>query len=418
MLDNDPLLKLSRRNWLIDSLLSPVLDAYILHLHSHRYAPSTILIYLGALAHFAFWCKCEHFKVEDIDERLMIQFVKIHLPVCSCPTRCRRGQIDATSALKLLIAVGRRESFIGKITKLPRTKIDIELDEFSDYLLNVRCVASSTCVYMQKHVRSLIHRVSCDENTVPKLKINDVEEFVLDFAQRWQPNSLKEIRASIRNYLSFRAVHGDDTQALIANLPVLAYRGPAKLPQILSDLQLDLFLRSFDQTTPVGQRDFAIARCLVDLGLRGQEAANLSLDSFDWREGIVTVVGGKRRRTHKLPLNLQTGEAIARYIREGRPSSSNRALFVRHTAPYDVPITVSTIRIAMTRAFIRCGLPQFCSTHVLRRTSATRLQNAGVSLKGIADVLGHRSIESVKFYARVDICSLRTIALPWPEKQS
>jgi site-specific recombinase XerD len=80
---------------------------------------------------------------------------------------------------------------------------------------------------------------------------------------------------------------------------------------------------------------------------------------------------------------------------------------------------VAAIRNAMNRAFVRCGLrDQFCNTHVLRRTTATRLQRAGASVKEIADLLRHRSIDTASAYACVDLEGLRAVALPWPGSRS
>lgn len=80
------------------------------------------------------------------------------------------------------------------------------------------------------------------------------------------------------------------------------------------------------------------------------------------------------------------------------------------------PLSVPAIRSAMGRAFARCGLSDlFCSTHVLRHTTAVRLQKSGASLKEIADLLGHKNLDTTSRYARVDLEGLRSVAMPWPE---
>ncbi len=159
-----------------------------------------------------------------------------------------------------------------------------------------------------------------------------------------------------------------------------------------------------------------MARCLLDLGLRGDEATRLTLEAVDWRNATVTLRHTKSQRAQCLPLLTQTGEALARYLREGRPHTDSRVLFLRHRAPFGVPLRVAAIRSAMNRAFVRCGLAgQFCNTHVLRRTMATRLQRQGISVKEIADVLRHRDVNAARVYARVDLERLRGVALPWPE---
>ena len=132
-----------------------------------------------------------------------------------------------------------------------------------------------------------------------------------------------------------------------------------------------------------------------------------------WRRAMLTISGTKSKRIQQLPLPASTGESVALYLRQGRPQTTSRRLFVRHRAPLDRPLSVPAIRNSMTRAFARCGLSdKFCNTHVLRRTMATQLQRAGVSVKEIADVLRHKSLDTAYSYARVDVEQLRAMTLP------
>jgi len=76
------------------------------------------------------------------------------------------------------------------------------------------------------------------------------------------------------------------------------------------------------------------------------------------------------------------------------------------------------MREDVRRAYRRAGLDaRLTGTHVLRHTAATRMLRAGVSLKEIADVLGHRSLDTSAIYAKVDRSALTEVALPWPEGQ-
>ena len=98
-----------------------------------------------------------------------------------------------------------------------------------------------------------------------------------------------------------------------------------------------------------------------------------------------------------------------------RPPSTSRALFVRHRAPFNTPITVELVRGAIRRAFGRCGLgDRYTGTHVLRHTAAVRMRCSGASLKEVADVLRHRSLDTTMIYSKVDLPRLATVAAPWP----
>lgn len=149
---------------------------------------------------------------------------------------------------------------------------------------------------------------------------------------------------------------GDDTRLLAATLPPIANWPHRHAPKVLSDVEFEDFLHAFDLADPVGLSDHAIARCPLDLGLRGDEAAHLTLESIDWCNGVVTLHRTKSQRMQLLPLPVQAGEALARYLRQGRPPTDSRAVFVHHRAPFGVPLRVAAIRNVMNRAFVRCGL--------------------------------------------------------------
>jgi integrase/recombinase XerD len=155
----------------------------------------------------------------------------------------------------------------------------------------------------------------------------------------------------------------------------------------------------------------------VDLGLRTSEVVRLKLDDIDWCAGVVQI-RGKGRRIDAMPLPALTGRAIAAYLRNGWRKTADRTLFVRIHPPLDQPVRASTIRAAVRNAARRGGLDsRLTGPHILRHTLATRLVRNGASIKDIADVLRHRSLDTTAIYAKVDLASLATVAMPWPEGQ-
>jgi integrase len=157
-----------------------------------------------------------------------------------------------------------------------------------------------------------------------------------------------------------------------------------------------------------------MARCLVDLGLRSAEVAHLRLTDFDWREGTLQITASKSRRAQTLPLPVPTGRAIVQYLRKARPKCTSQFLFTRHLAPRDRPITPTIVRWAMRRAYARSAVAKpWSGSHILRHTIACRLINAGSSLKDIADVLRHRSLDATTIYTKVNLKNLTAVALPW-----
>ncbi len=177
------------------------------------------------------------------------------------------------------------------------------------------------------------------------------------------------------------------------------------------------FWHAFDRSTAMGKRDYAMARCLADLALRCQEVAALRLDNIDWRAGTVCLKQTKSHRVEQLPLPPSVAKALIDYLRQGRPSTSSSAVFVYHRAPVGEGVQKTTVRGAVRRAYTRAGLA-WSGTHILRHTAATRMLQGGASIKAIADVLRHRSIDTTMIYTKVDLPHLSGVAMPWQGQPS
>tara|TARA_R100001143_G_C3345429_1_gene126506 strand:- start:81 stop:1328 length:1248 start_codon:yes stop_codon:yes gene_type:complete len=412
---NKFLAHLVRRDWLTDGPLNELIVSYIEALQSRRYARNTLIAYLRCLAHFSYWMRGKGLTAADIDQVLIERFLQNHLPSCTCPAPCRSEITDMRAALHHLLNLLPESDDVATTGH-----IAAEVEHFANHLRHTCGLAPLTCTYRVRHVEAFL--VSCFGNDTPvigRLSAGDIDAFLNGLATRWKPSSCKVVCASLRSYLRFRTLLGDDTRILSATLPVIANWPRRHPPKVLTDSQIERFLQAFDLTNPVGLRDYAIARCLLDLGLRGAEVTHLTLEAVDWRNGTMKLHHTKSQQVQHLPMPVLTGEALARYLREGRPQTDSRALFIRHRAPFGIPLSVAAIRNAMNRAFARCGLAgQFCNTHVLRRSMATRLQKTGVSIKEIADLLRHRDVNTARVYARVDLERLRSVALPWPGSTS
>lgn len=409
------LLNLARRDWLNDGPLNKVIAPYIDALREQRYSEHTIRAYLGCLAHFSYWIKTEEIEMSSVDELIIKRFLQHHLPACTCPVPCYPSVTNSGAALRHLLSLlpGNQPASTAA------NPVAVELERFGEYLSNACGLAPATRASRVQHVGNfLVREFGTQAPVTSALSGVRLDAFFAELSSHLRPASLRVVGNSLRSYFRYRALLGESTTALAAALPRIADWRRATLPKVLSDAELEAFIKAFDCTDPVGLRDYAIARCLLDLGLRGHEVTYLSLESVNWRSGTLTINSTKSKRVQQLPLPVATGEAIAQYLRDGRPQTENRALFVRHRAPFDKPLGVPAIRTAMNRAFVRCGLrDRFCNTHVLRRTMATRLQRSGASVKEIADLLRHQSLDTANVYARVDLEGLRAVALPWPGSQ-
>lgn len=116
----------------------------------------------------------------------------------------------------------------------------------------------------------------------------------------------------------------------------------------------------------------------------------------------------------EVPLVPSVGEAILDYLGRGRLQTGSRRVFLSTRPPFS-PLTGSAITSLVTRAFAKTGVPSpHRGSHALRHAWATRMLEEGRPLKIIADLLGHRSLETTRIYTKVDLGRLRTVPLPWP----
>ena len=111
------------------------------------------------------------------------------------------------------------------------------------------------------------------------------------------------------------------------------------------------------------------------------------------------------------PLAPPVGEALLDYLKQGRPATTERAVFFRAYAPY-TPLSRVAVSLRakwyLKRAGINVPRP---GSHTLRHTCVQRLVDSGLSLKTIGDFVGHRTPDATKIYAKVNVEALREVAL-------
>lgn len=245
------------------------------------------------------------------------------------------------------------------------------------------------------------------------LRVEDAIDFIRSRGVALACNSLHVLATALRSFLRFLHFTGHARERL-ANAVVCPAPWPrAAIPEVFSEAELRRFLKGFDRTQAIGKRDFAMALCLCRLGMRAGEVAALKLEDVDWIAQTLRLQQTKTRRDRLLPLPPDVAAALRDYLKTGRPPTDSWVLFVRHEKPYVAGRRSELVCAAMRSACARAGLSAR-GVHILRHTLATRLCRRGVPLKTIADLLGHRSLNTTARYARVQFQQLRQAALAWP----
>jgi integrase/recombinase XerD len=225
-----------------------------------------------------------------------------------------------------------------------------------------------------------------------------------------KPRSLTSYCSSLRAFFHYAAHQGWSEPTIARGIkgpPVRTFEEPPHGP-CWKDVR-----RMLD--APIGKRPAqlrtaAILSLCAIYALRGIEVRHLMINDFDWINETFVVRRAKRGPIQQFPLQYEVGQAVLRYLRYGRPTCSDSHLFVSLKPPYrpmNQCVLASLVRARMKALNIESMRH---GTHSLRHACATELLRRGASLVEIADFLGHRSIQSVSIYAKLDHRSLRQIA--------
>lgn len=308
------------------------------------------------------------------------------------------------------------------IAARPKVKlrpVDKELCRYDEYMDQVKGLAPQSRSMAVRIVgRLLTAHFSDGPVKISVIQPDDVRRFFAEQAKLYsKPVHAGIVVSALRGYFRYRASRGDAVNGLVGVLCYPANWQQSSLPKSLTADEVAQFVGALGQPGRSMRRADAIVRCALDLGLRSGEVARIGLDDINWHDGTITLRHTKSRREDVMPLPVATGKAIAAYLKQERPRTNDRALFVRHNAPRGVPVGPHLVRQVIRQAFARAGLP-YTRSHLLRHTMANRLLAGGSSLKEVADVLRHRSLNTTMIYAKLDSRKLIEVAMPWPGSAS
>ena len=405
------------RAWLLDGPLSSYVGAFQALLERGRYAEGSSETALRAWSHFAHWmAKCQ-VSAEQIDEALVEQFLDSHLPRCDCHPAALRTRSGLSASLGHLLALLREQHVIVELPG-PSGPIAEELNRYNVHMRAARGLAIGTREDRLVLVGRLLQcKFAGKAIAIGELQPEDVRGFIATELTRVSSGShASAVTAALRAYFRYRGTCGDAVNSLLGAISSPVRWSQASLPRALTTEEVQRLEAHCAEAKRAPLRLLAMVRLALDLGLRVGEIAKLEIGDFDWRAGTVTLKRTKSQRQDVLPLPVLTGQALAEYMRHERPATTLPSLFVRRLAPHDKPIGVDAVSQAIGRALRGAGISRGC--HSLRHTLACRLVNSGSSIKEVADVLRHRSLDTSLIYAKLDLQLLAEVALPWPGSAS
>lgn len=321
------------------------------------------------------------------------------------------------AALRHLIDFLDRERLVSAQGMPARRLTPIEscTQAYVEYLHEARALSKATIVNYVPFIREFLEDCFGDGRIrLSRLRAGDVVNFVQCQALHLHLKRAKLMTTALRSFLRYACYRGDMTLDLAAAVPVVANWSMQSIPRGIPPEQIQQLLVSIDRRTAVGRRDYAIILLLARLGLRSGEVAFLQLDDIDWNTGVISV-RGKSGQRNGLPLPADVGKAIAAYLRDGRPQSTSRRVFLRAKAPVTGFRGASGVGSIVRHSLQRAGIDApTTGAHQFRHGLASQMLRHGASLGEIGELLGHHHPQTTKIYTKVDIKALRTLAVPWP----
>lgn len=244
-----------------------------------------------------------------------------------------------------------------------------------------------------------------------RVSVEDVDEFLaMKGAAGWNRKSVSVAAQAVRAFFRYAETRGWCAAGFAKGIQAPRIYQYEDLPEGPTEKELRQLVQSVKGSGQAALRTRAILMLFAVYGLRSGEVSRLQLRDFDWRQEVFVVNHSKGGGSQRYPLQRKVGDAILHYLKEARPRCACRHLFVTLHPPYR-SVGTSTLWLVTSSRIKAAGLRfRHTGPHSLRHACATRLLLQGVSFKEIGDVLGHRGLESVGIYAKVDLNALRVVA--------
>jgi len=216
-----------------------------------------------------------------------------------------------------------------------RSRTETELIAFGSFLHDIRGLCDGTVYNRQHRLRPFLKFIGLDHrpSAIRTLKMESIDGFLRVAAKTNGRVSLSNVVAALRSYLERKHAQGVVRTPLHQQIPTPRLYRLEQLPRSLPWEQVSALLKSIDRSQPDGLRDFTVLYLAAHYGLRSNELMRLKLEDVDWHAGTLKIAQTKTKNTLVLPLTDEAGDVLCRYLREGRPTSEHREVFLRHIAP-------------------------------------------------------------------------------------
>lgn len=254
----------------------------------------------------------------------------------------------------------------------------------------------------------LIDKGAATFKEVDREKINAYIKYLAPYSTTYVSENLRMLRR-LCQYAFQNGYHSEDLSICV---PFVKNSRQQRLPAVFSNDDTEKILASFDRESPLDKRNYAIFLLAARLGLRSSDIRALEFSFINWTEKRLSFTQRKTKKHLTLPLPDDVGWAIIDYLKNGRPISDSKYIFIQHKPPYGQYVDLRNILVKqMRKAGIDTPAKKRVGMHCFRHSLATKMLENGVPLPVISQTLGHADISSTEVYLRISFSQLKLCAL-------
>jgi site-specific recombinase XerD len=306
--------------------LSPYVKPYLTLVPNNGYKPATIVGQLRLIARLNRWLLRMDYDLGRLDERVLEHFQR-------CEQKKRQTPAgSARATLQRLLGVLRQARVVPPAERslVPQTAVQRLTERYRRHLLDDQGLAESTVVNYTWHVQKFLsEQFGAGAVNLIRLQAQDAITFIRHTARDHSTRHAQLLVAALRSFFRFLHYQGEIETDLAPAVPNVANWALSSLPKYISAGAVERVLDGCDRQTAVGRRNYALLLLLARLGMRGCEVLRLNLEDIDWHNARIIIRASKVAGCTQLPLTVEVGEGIARYLRHDRPRCDCRRVFLR-----------------------------------------------------------------------------------------
>lgn len=277
------------------------------------------------------------------------------------------------------------------------------LTDYKSYLNIEKGFSKNTIDSYSRDIKKLIFYLEEHDNKVSPIHISEkkIQPFIYKISKEIKARSQARLISALKSFFNFLVFENyrENSPMDLIDAPKIGQ----KLPDTLSEQEVDELINAVDLTHPQGERNKTILETLYGCGLRVSELIHLKISDLFFDEGFIRVLG-KGNKQRFVPINNENVKRINLYISEVRIHENPQkgfedTLFLNRRGKGLTRVMIFTIIKQLT---VKLNWNKKISPHTLRHSFATHLLQNGADLRAIQQMLGHESITTTEVYMHLD----------------